>query len=67
MSLEDNILIDLYPDGKIIIHNPKEKDICFKEFKEMMICTDKLVNYPEEENTCKKKINLWNKCIKISK
>ena len=64
MALEGSqTLIDLYPDGKIIIRNPKEKDTCFKEFREMMNCINKMTCNPGNKNKCKKKISAWDKCI----
>ena len=58
-------LIELFPNGKIIIRNPKELDPCFKEFKNMMICINSEVQ--AKKINCNKNseqfIKNWDKCI----
>jgi len=54
-------LIDLHSNGKIVVHQPKEEDKCYKEFKKMMNC----IRESELTENCKKKILAWDKCKKF--
>ena len=54
-------LIDLHSNGKIVVHQPKEEDKCYKEFKKMMNC----IRESKLTENCKKKILAWDKCKKF--
>ena len=52
-----NIVIDIYADKTVKIHNIKEDDKCYRLWETMFNCMT------NENKDCKKKILEWDKCI----